>query len=241
MGDAVSYWTATIPLGLWLLWIAYHVAKAPCELYRELEEKMEAKIAAIDLELKTLKEDSIPLEIDAPSVSSPPMYAPGQIGIRNSHPKNAATGVCLKLLKIEPTAKGETIFPMSDSICRYEITGRILRLIKFTSREIEGNTINAGQEAHFEIFTVDRGSSTVTLRFSGAFPSGDEWIHSWNNGCDKFNPEIETEGQDDASRKFREYILTFEVSANGRKEKKCQFKLAFSLNPKEPPFQLKKL
>jgi len=83
--------------------------------------------------------------------------------------------------------------------------------------------------AHFEIFTVERKDSKITLEFSGSLPPEDEWHRLWRNGYNKFDPEID-----------KVYLLMFEATAKGRKIKECQFKLTFSPKPKEPIFQLTK-
>jgi hypothetical protein len=58
----MSYWFALVPVGLWLLWFAWHVLKAPHEIYMELYDKYQNEIAekeqkftALEAEIESLK------------------------------------------------------------------------------------------------------------------------------------------------------------------------------------------
>lgn len=42
--EFVNYWTAIIPLGVGLLWLFYHILKAPHEIYLELHKKLQNEI-----------------------------------------------------------------------------------------------------------------------------------------------------------------------------------------------------
>lgn len=198
----------------------------PATLYSEIEgevEILESKIAAI----QSIK----PLELESIGPKKPSLNSGAEIRITN--PNQPVAGVELRLMKIDPPLKHNSGTQSTEDMR--------LSAIRFAPKDISGDSLKAGQSAHFDIFEVQRkltqdiimgrrsGSGETTLRFIGRIPE------SSNND---FAPEFQPS---QGGPLFKPYILTFETSAIGVPVRETQFRLIFSSNPLESAFSLEKI
>jgi hypothetical protein len=94
-----------------------------------------------------------------------------------------------------------------------------LSSLPFSFKDVHNNSLNKGDSGHISIFTATRTTLGITLSFKG------DWNSTWPNS---FSVN-------------KEYIITVKSSATGVEAHPAQFKLLFSLDPKQPIFILEKI
>ncbi len=176
---------------------------------KELEIKRHQGIKPIPLELGALPPKKLPVQIHGHG-----QYA-AEIFVHNEN--QAASGVKLKLLKIEPHLLG--VSRNSDQ-CDLE-------RIKFPLDGSAQSLLNPGETFPVRIFIASRQASGITIQFAGDWEKVDEFEKL-------FAPQYE-------NQRLVEYFLTFETSANGITAHPTKFKMTLSPDGQESPFILEKI
>src|SRR5579859_4515428 len=140
---------------------------------------------------------------------------------------NAVNHIGLKLIGIEPPLKSKTASISTDKL--------ELFAIKFSPKDFENDTLEAGTTGRFDIFLLKRSALEISLEFSGRIPNGGGWVE-WMSD---FVPEIA--GNEGMRLVFREYIMEFQTVGRGVPPNTTRFRLAFSTDRNKPAFELVKI
>lgn len=215
-GAAMSYWFAVIPVGMWLLWLGWHILRAPYDIYKEQFEKHEAEIGENKSEIKRLigevqqfKEQTAPLLLGFEITEHHNgLQTSCTIVLQNPNATQRIDGVELSLISISPPIPhGRSAEFTTDSIK--------LVAINFSTQSYGMNEkkLTGMQKAFFPVFVVfETNPATKTFfHFTGDISTSDVFLWQSHNSF--------------APQHGLEYTLTFQARARGLMQAERQFKL----------------
>ena len=132
--EAVSYWFAIIPAGLWVLWFLYHVPKAAHKVYLEQHEhksqealKLLEKLTDVESKLEQFYHQTKPLAVSYAIKEMPnQIQSFCEIILTNDNPTQSLDSVVLSLINITPALW------RADSTIDFNIFTFLPRLINWT-------------------------------------------------------------------------------------------------------------
>jgi hypothetical protein len=242
----MSYWFTIIPVGLWLLWLAYHILKAPYEIYKNQHEKYESEIAEKDVVIKKFES-----EVQAAKDSKPQLKLQSAFSERNSSGRffcrikvknTSATGTA-NLVKVE------VVFITPDIEMRFDNRHEanfVPYPIALRTSDLNGETIHPGCESRFDVFIVNRadlfGSGTFSpgyifdVRFAGQPNPYQQRMDVPEFTLGKITPEFKD--KNNHSLGFKEYSIKIRTAANGVPPIEKTFSLFFVADEKQDAVQL---
>ena len=240
----MSYWFAVIPVGLWLMWLIYHILKAPYEIYLELHKQYEAETAAKDTTIKTLSDEIQAIKYALPELellpSLPDNDTEGKCFCRIVVKNKSATGTA-KLVKVELI----NVSPAPDLHVYSYWTGDIPYPMQLKPTDPEGNIIHPGCISKFNVFMVDRATATkdnkevaysISVNFVGRPRFLETISETPNFKLGSFRPKLEDEKKPYAG--YAVHSIKIRVSAEGVLPIEKTFGVFFTLNLSQNPVQI---
>jgi len=218
LGVDMSTWIQLIiPSALLILFLIYHIARAPYEIYKEQFEKHEAEIGEkesiikkLEAEIESLCAPSLEIEGVTSDIKAAKWH-PCQIRIHNKSSTKTADNVRVELISLDDELKMEAqaayFRPPFPVILNPEAAGM--------------NTINPGGKLQFRIFCVSANSKTAIIR-DGNIVGYEQKLTA------RFNPEGTTENNTAMFHCQKSYRLKLAVTARDFPNTDREFDLTFS-------------
>ena len=150
------------------------------------------------------------------------------VSVENQN-KQSATGVEIRLLKIEPPLKHRAGGFSTDKLH--------LPSLRFSPKDFQNDTLKPAQCGHFDILKINRSAAEteIVLKFATPMPKEENWQKITN----EFVPEIESHnGKYGMLPIFKAHIFTFEATANGLETAVVQCKVLFSIDREKHHFEI---
>jgi len=241
----MSTWVQlVIPSALLVVFLVYHVLRAPYEIYLELHKIYTDETGVMDEKIKNLSDEVRAIKDSRPELEMIPSLSDsdteGKYFCRIAVKNKSTTGTA-KLVKVELI----NINPAPDLRVYSYWVGDVPYPMQLKPTDPEGNTIHPCCISKFNVFMVDRVTTTkdgkeVAYSMSVNFVGRSRFLETVSESpqfkLGSFRPKLEDEKKPHLG--YAGYSIKLRLSADGIQAIEKDFGVFFTLNLSQAPVQI---